>query len=579
MKKNFLFRFFDYLGNKISFGFAATFFISPCAIITTFYSYYFVIGSVKINNDQFSVTIITLSITLAILTIFHVLYVGSFGKFGLLGFSDTTKLINKHLDDNFIRNLKSISNSELNKLYNALIFFPMESFIISFSVAFALIFISTASYFVFEINYDVLVYIFIGGLFGAFYYGYFTFLIIEYFIGPTKSRLERILTDRNEEFEVKYLMSYRKKSILTEILIIFNIVLLIIILNHNKPIFETIIFIFVSICSIGFLILLLNNSVSISLQRICIATSDLIEGRKGYYFPTFLDYELVMFSKNYNKAAYEVNQLRQDLEKSVDKSTSELTDAYDQLSSLYQHILTDLNISRKIQGKILPRNFKKIDGLSIYVHYDPMIKIGGDLYDIFELKPGYVRFLLADAMGNGVQAALVSMIVKTEYEKIKHIENPAVLIEKINKSFLETFGLLNVFFSCIVIDIDINKNSIYSSSAGHPDQIFIHDNEAKLIRHTGKLAGLLNESQYELEAFDCVSNDKILLFTDGLFEQYNKNNKNFGKDNIRDLVEKVKEKNVEDIVKSIVKELHEFLENENRISIYDDITIIGIEIN
>ena len=144
---------------------------------------------------------------------------------------------------------------------------------------------------------------------------------------------------------------------------------------------------------------------------------------------------------------------------------------------------------------------------------------------------------------------------------------------------MESFGLLNVFFSCIVIDIDINKKKIQYSSAGHPDQIFIHKNESKVIKHTGKLAGLIRESKYDLEVLDCVSSDKILLYTDGLFEQYNKNNVNFGRENIKQLIEKEKDKNVEDIVKSVIKELHEFLENESRIGLYDDVTIIGIEIN
>jgi Amt family ammonium transporter len=181
-------------------------------------------------------------------------------------------------------------------------------------------------------------------------------------------------------------------------------------------------------------------------------------------------------------------------------------------------------------------------------------------------------------MGNGVQAALVAMIIKTEYEKLKYIDNPAHLLEAMNKSFFESYGILNVFFSCIVLDIDTVAKELIFSSAGHPDQVFIHGDELEIIKHTGKLMGIVENSTYTIEKRRYKNNDKIILFTDGLFEQYNAENENFGREKVYECIDSSKGMNVTHVLNQIIADLRKFLQTEERIALYDDITIIGIEI-
>ncbi|EMG22411.1 stage II sporulation protein E domain protein [Leptospira interrogans serovar Copenhageni str. LT2050] len=47
------------------------------------------------------------------------------------------------------------------------------------------------------------------------------------------------------------------------------------------------------------------------------------------------------------------------------------------------------------------------------------MEVGGDLYDLFEIRPGVLRVFIADATGHGIQAALLTMTLKGILESIK----------------------------------------------------------------------------------------------------------------------------------------------------------------
>jgi sigma-B regulation protein RsbU (phosphoserine phosphatase) len=286
----------------------------------------------------------------------------------------------------------------------------------------------------------------------------------------------------------------------------------------------------------------------------------------------------MIFSENYNRAALEINDIRTDLERKISKRTEELSAAYENVNRLYGQIQTDLNLAKRIQQRIMPENFEGIDDLELAIYYYPMTDIGGDIYDIFQLRPGYIRIFLADAIGHGIQAALITMIIKGEYEKVKNIESPRVLLERINESFIDVYFILNAFFSCIVLDIDLENRKIRYSSAGHPDQVHICNNTFDILRHTGKLIGLVKDTRYEIAEKKIYAKDKILLYTDGLFEQFNDRNEGFSEQHIHDLVKQNVSASIQDLHNIIITGIRDFMGNNYEISISDDITLLGIEI-
>ncbi|MCP4132778.1 MAG: fused response regulator/phosphatase [bacterium] len=238
----------------------------------------------------------------------------------------------------------------------------------------------------------------------------------------------------------------------------------------------------------------------------------------------------------------------------------------------------DLELARNIQENILPKNIDKIDGLAFSTRYYPLSEVGGDIYDITEIKPGYVRVFLADATGHGVQAALVTMLIKSEYNQLKRIlKEPAELLESLNNFYIDSYKSVAVFFTCLVCDIDLNKNRLIFASAGHPAQYLISNDSLEELAHTGKMIGIIDNVEYQNIVKEFNPGHKILMYTDGIIEEVNSSGEEFGEDRVVSILNTIQDRPVDEIVETLFKELKEFSQSEDVVNRNDDITAIGVE--
>ncbi len=238
-------------------------------------------------------------------------------------------------------------------------------------------------------------------------------------------------------------------------------------------------------------------------------------------------------------------------------------------------ITEDLMMAEKIQSNLMLKNFESIQGLDIEVFFKPMIQVGGDIYDIFELRKNYCRILIADATGHGVQAALMTMLIKSTYDKIKtRGVAPSEIMKMFNQKYIEEYSNLNVYFTAIIIDLDLNKNKILYSIAGHPKPFFISGNTFNILEGKGTLIGVVPDMNYELNSLKINKGDKIFIFSDGIFEEFNDNFIELGEERV---IEKFKEnagENVKNTINNLIEYIYEWTGKQ---SVNDDITLIGIE--
>ncbi|HCL56974.1 MAG TPA: hypothetical protein DHW82_08200 [Spirochaetia bacterium] len=239
-------------------------------------------------------------------------------------------------------------------------------------------------------------------------------------------------------------------------------------------------------------------------------------------------------------------------------------------------ISEDLMMAKRIQNNVISDSYKTIGELDFFVHYQPQFEVGGDIYDIFQLKEGVIRIFIADATGHGVQAALTTMIIKTEYEKVKIFElSVNHILKTLNRAFLNQYANLTVFFSCILIDIDLNQMKLYYSSAGHPVQYLIRGEELVELKAGGKLIGLFDSFEYEKVTMDIQKEDKIFLFTDGLFEEFNDQEEELGIDELKRIIEKASILPLNEMGKEVLKDVENYI---GKMDLNDDISVLGVRI-
>lgn len=261
-----------------------------------------------------------------------------------------------------------------------------------------------------------------------------------------------------------------------------------------------------------------------------------------------------------------------------DELYSDLVSAHRKLRFSYDSVQEELQMARIIQRNVLPPEELEIDGLDIKTHYLPFREVSGDIYDISEIRPGLVRIFLADAPGHGIQAALITMIIRSEYEKLKRKEaGPAELIRELNRNFIRSYESLQNYFSCIMVDIDLVKRKITYSSAGHPEQFLICSEQLIVLPATGILAGDLFESEYVQNEYSFEERDRLLIFTDGLYERMNEEIEQSVKRVLYGTLEKSRTYRAGDLFTSLLKTLEEYHRDRKLEGRHDDITLITIE--
>ncbi len=262
-------------------------------------------------------------------------------------------------------------------------------------------------------------------------------------------------------------------------------------------------------------------------------------------------------------------KLYKNLEDKVKERTAEL-------NNTLNIIKKDLTLAKKIQQNTLKVDTSKIESLNIVTIYQPMAEVGGDYYSITKLNDTVYRIFLADATGHGVQAAMMTMAIKGIYDNLKNFEmDTSNLMDIFNNEYMQKYNSLNSFLTCVIIDIDFMQKKIKYTSAGHPASVLLKSEQIHFLEKTGKMIGIKKNTEYTFIEYSFDHGDKLFLFTDGIFEEFNIDNVEFGEENFYSILKTNQSLSLNEIIDISLAELNKFM---NGSAIQDDITLIGVEL-
>jgi len=262
-------------------------------------------------------------------------------------------------------------------------------------------------------------------------------------------------------------------------------------------------------------------------------------------------------------------------QKKVEERTQEVEHREEELRKHLDRFRQDLQLAKTIQQKVMPGDTWTLERIMIDIRYMPLIEIGGDIFDVLNRDDGSIRVFLADATGHGIVAALITMLIKSEYEKVKEkVEDPFKVLSKLNDAFMTTYLSLNIFFTAIILDIYPEEGYICYASAGHPEQYILRDGEIVLMTKTNRAVGLLDDFKGQTKKIDIIPDDIILLFTDGLTEEFDSDNIEFGEKRLKNYLKEQKHEDLQEIIDNLFIYVSQFLSTSQ---LNDDITVIGID--
>jgi sigma-B regulation protein RsbU (phosphoserine phosphatase) len=198
------------------------------------------------------------------------------------------------------------------------------------------------------------------------------------------------------------------------------------------------------------------------------------------------------------------------------------------LSGLQQ----ELDMARRIQTSILPRQVPRLEGLEIAVRYVPAEEVGGDLYDFLPVAARQLGVLAADVSGHGVPAALIASMVKVAAAaQAPHAASPARVLSEMNRIF---FGQLRSHFvTCAYLFVDLAAARLTWANAGHPPPLLLQGGEVHELAPTGTVMGRLSRAGYAEQAREIAPGDRVVIFSDGITEAASPAGEPFGDARLR----------------------------------------------
>ena len=128
--------------------------------------------------------------------------------------------------------------------------------------------------------------------------------------------------------------------------------------------------------------------------------------------------------------------------------------------------------------------------------------------------------------------------------------------------------------TAILVDINIRDHGLKYTSAGHPASVLLKKDQMILLKNTGKMIGVLKNAVYKSLEFDFIRSDRLFIFTDGIFEEFNSLEEEFGEERLYSILEDNKNLPIESAIQDTLDKVDVFLEQTER---QDDITMLAIE--
>lgn len=202
----------------------------------------------------------------------------------------------------------------------------------------------------------------------------------------------------------------------------------------------------------------------------------------------------------------------------------------DRLSEALRTITTDLEQAERFQQLILPRP-PVSDRVRFGVFYRPAELVGGDVYDIYERRPGEFRVFLADATGHGVQAALRTMLLKAAYDRLKDANSPEQTLSALNANLAENYPGLEMQCSATCFDIVVGsrgKARVRYATAAHPPLVVLRGSAPTPFYQAGPFLGVVPSIELTPIDLELDAGQRIVVYSDGLEEQWNATSEEFG---------------------------------------------------
>jgi sigma-B regulation protein RsbU (phosphoserine phosphatase) len=142
--------------------------------------------------------------------------------------------------------------------------------------------------------------------------------------------------------------------------------------------------------------------------------------------------------------------------------------------------LRELARAAAVQQSLLPDVRVPVGEFRLAALYWPLDELGGDFYDLAR-RPDCGVLLAADVMGHGVEAALITMLVKAAFQEAAATTgDPGELLAEMRAHLSRTVPPNRTFVATLVVRLDLHGPCLQIANAGQPHPFVLRAGEQRL---------------------------------------------------------------------------------------------------
>ena len=253
------------------------------------------------------------------------------------------------------------------------------------------------------------------------------------------------------------------------------------------------------------------------------------------------------------------------------------------LNQHFHEVDQEMRLAGRLQRDFLPRLDGPIDGIKFTSIYRPVSWVSGDMFDVFRIDEDTTGFYVADAVGHGMAAGLLTMFIKRaivseRVEGDRHaVLTPSETLSALNDALTEQSLPNCQFVTACYGQINHRTLTLRYARGGHPYPVLItSDGDISELVTSGGLLGIFKNEEFPTFETQLNPGDRLLLYTDGVETAFQAGAApSLDSRSCRQLIAAAADQPIESMLRQLEAQLDR---NSEWQTLRDDITVVGLEI-
>ena len=250
----------------------------------------------------------------------------------------------------------------------------------------------------------------------------------------------------------------------------------------------------------------------------------------------------------------------------------------------------DLHTARELQQALLPQQYPRItvgggaeSALQFCHRYRPSAAVGGDFFDVLQLSDSAAGVIICDVMGKGVQAALVTAMLRALLEELGPLaDDPGRFLTGVSHGLQGGLKQMPtpMFATAFYLVADAATGELRYANAGHPSPLHVRPAAGAVAPlaladgERGPALGMFEGATYRTVRGRLSAGDVLMLFTDGAFEEIGTAGEEYGQQRLLDAVRRRATLAPAQMLDGVLAEVQQF---SGHSEFEDDVCLVAVQ--